>query len=42
LTRLAEGDRFPDLTVETTEGEVRLGERFAGRPLVVAFMRHFG
>jgi peroxiredoxin len=39
---LQEGDRFPDLTLETSGGTVRLSERWAERPLIVAFMRHFG
>jgi hypothetical protein len=42
VTRLAVGGPFPDLRLETREGEVRLAERFGGMPLVVAFMRHFG
>jgi hypothetical protein len=36
------GDNFPDLRLESREGEVSLAERFGGTPLVVAFMRHFG
>jgi peroxiredoxin len=36
------GDPFPDLTLESLDGSVRLSERWARAPLVVAFMRHFG
>jgi len=36
------GDAFPDLTLESVDGTVRLSERWAVGPLVVAFMRHFG
>jgi peroxiredoxin len=36
------GDRFPDLTLDSLEGPVRLSERWSQRPLVIAFMRHFG
>jgi peroxiredoxin len=39
---LKPGDKFPDLTVESREGEVVLSERWRKGPLVVAFMRHFG
>jgi peroxiredoxin len=39
---LQPGDRFPDLTLDSLEGPVRLSERWSGRPLVIAFMRHFG
>jgi hypothetical protein len=39
---LSAGDPFPDLVVESQEGEVRLSERWRDGPLVVAFMRHFG
>jgi hypothetical protein len=40
--RLAAGDPFPELVLESREGEVRLAERWQKGPLVVAFMRHFG
>ncbi len=36
------GDPFPDLALESVGGPVRLSERWAQRPLVVVFMRHFG
>jgi len=39
---LQAGDPFPDLTLESLEGPVRLSERWRGRPLVIVFMRHFG
>jgi hypothetical protein len=39
---LKAGDKFPDLTVESREGEMALSERWRNGPLVVAFMRHFG
>jgi hypothetical protein len=41
-TVLKEGDIFPDLHVESREGDVALSERWRKAPLVVAFMRHFG
>lgn len=40
--RLEEGDAFPELTFEGTDGPVELRERLEGGPLVVAFERHFG
>jgi peroxiredoxin len=39
---LKRGDQFPDLTLESRDGEVALSERLRNGPLVVAFMRHFG
>jgi hypothetical protein len=39
---LEPGQPFPDITVEGLEGQIRLSERWASGPLVVAFMRHFG
>jgi hypothetical protein len=39
---LAVGDPFPDLRVESREGDFALSERWRNGPLVVAFMRHFG
>jgi hypothetical protein len=39
---LKQGDTFPDLHVESREGDVALSERWRDGPLVVAFMRHFG
>jgi hypothetical protein len=40
--RIGEGDGFPEITVESVDGPVELCERWQRRPLVVAFMRHFG
>jgi hypothetical protein len=40
--RLAVGDEFPDLTVDSVDGPVSLSERWSLGPLVVAFMRQFG
>jgi hypothetical protein len=42
VRRLSEGDAFPELEVESTDGPVELRERWKQGPLVVAFMRHFG
>jgi hypothetical protein len=42
MAPLAEGDAFPDITVQSTDGPVELNERWKRGPLVVAFMRHFG
>jgi hypothetical protein len=42
MAELSAGDQFPDLTLETAEGEQRLRERWERAPLVVAFERHFG
>jgi hypothetical protein len=39
---LKPGDKFPELKVESREGEVALSDRWRNGPLVVAFMRHFG
>ena len=39
---LKAGDSFPDLRLESREGEVALSERLRNGPLIVAFMRHFG
>jgi hypothetical protein len=39
---LAVGDKFPELVLESREGEVNLAERWGNTPLLVAFMRHFG
>ena len=39
---LSVGDKFPELHVESREGDVALSERWRKGPLVVAFMRHFG
>ena len=38
---LSVGDKFPELHVESREGDVALSERWRKGPLVVAFMRHF-
>lgn len=43
MIQIEVGDRAPDPTVLTTEGtEVRLSSFWAGRPAVLAFLRHFG
>jgi hypothetical protein len=42
VARLAEGDPFPEVGVESVDGPVELRERWRDGPLVVAFMRHFG
>jgi hypothetical protein len=42
VARLAEGDPFPEVTVESVGGPVELRERWRWGALVVAFMRHFG
>ncbi len=42
MDSLRVGDPFPDLTLESLDGPVRLADRWAGGPLVVVFMRHFG
>ena len=42
MAKLSVGDTFPDLVLESREGDVALAERWRNGPLVVAFMRHFG
>jgi peroxiredoxin len=42
MAALTVGDKFPELLLESKEGEVSLAERWREQPLVVAFMRHFG
>ncbi len=42
MKRLIEGDAFPELTLESTDGPVDLRHRWESGPLVVGFMRHFG
>ena len=42
MTKLSVGDAFPDTTLDTREGPTDLSQRWRERPLVVAFMRHFG
>jgi hypothetical protein len=39
---LTPGDDFPDITLESREGQVQLADRWRNGPLIVAFMRHFG
>ena len=39
---LSVGDKFPELHVESREGDVALSDHWRKGPLVVAFMRHFG
>jgi hypothetical protein len=42
MATLKPGDAFPDITLESRDGDVRLSERWREGPLIVAFMRHFG
>ena len=42
MAKLGKGDAFPDITLETRNGQVQLADRWRRGPLVVAFMRHFG
>lgn len=42
MDRLAVGDPFPGIVLESREGDVALEQRWRNGPLVVAFMRHFG
>jgi hypothetical protein len=42
MSKLGTGDTFPDITLETREGQVEVSDRWRDGPLVVAFMRHFG
>jgi hypothetical protein len=42
MARLSEGDAFPEISVESVDGQVALKERWRQGPLIVAFMRHFG
>jgi hypothetical protein len=42
VAKLSVGDRFPELVLESPDGDVALEERLRNGPLVVAFMRHFG
>ena len=42
MDSLRVGDAFPDLSLESVEGPLRLSDRWANGPLVVVFMRHFG
>ena len=42
MAKLSVGDEFPQLVVESRDGDVALAERWRKGPLVVAFMRHFG
>jgi hypothetical protein len=39
---LTTGDSFPEIHLESREGDVALKDRWQRGPLVVAFMRHFG
>lgn len=40
--KLEPGDAFPDLDLESGQGQLRLSRCWQNGPLVVAFMRHFG
>ena len=42
MSALAPGDAFPNLSLNTVDGDVELRERWERGPLVVMFMRHFG
>ncbi len=42
MGKLEPGDQFPDVTVESVEGPLRVREQAADGPLIVAFERHFG
>jgi hypothetical protein len=42
VAKLTVGDPFPDVLVESRDGEEHLSDRWRDGPLVVAFMRHFG
>jgi hypothetical protein len=42
VPKLAPGDRFPELVLDSRAGPVTLSDRYRGGPLVAAFMRHFG
>ena len=42
MARLKVGDAFPEITVDSVDGDVELRERWRDGPLIVAFMRHFG
>jgi len=42
MSALAPGDAFPNLRLNTVDGDVELRERWERGPLVVMFMRHFG
>ena len=42
MATLSVGDPVPDMVLESPAGEVRLSERWREKPLVLAFMRHFG
>ena len=42
MAKLSVGDAFPDLVLESREGDVSMSERWRETPLVLAFMRHFG
>ncbi len=42
MSKLSTGGAFPDMTLETRDGQVQLSDRWRRGPLVVAFMRHFG
>ncbi len=42
MSKLGPGDPFPDITLDTRDGDAQLSDRWRKGPLVVAFMRHFG
>ncbi|MDZ4718847.1 MAG: hypothetical protein SH847_10390 [Roseiflexaceae bacterium] len=42
-TQLRPGDSAPDINLTTTDGSfIQLATLWDGRPLVLAFLRHFG
>ena len=43
MTKIEKGDPAPDLTLQDATGTAqRLSEAWRERPLVLAFLRHFG
>jgi hypothetical protein len=42
MAKLEVGDRFPEMQLDSRDGEINLAERWQQTPLIVAFMRHFG
>jgi hypothetical protein len=36
------GDSFPDVRLESRQGEIALSDRWREGPLIVSFARHFG
>jgi peroxiredoxin len=42
MQRVGEGERFPDLRLQSVEGPIRLRDLWRQGPTIVTFMRHFG